>query len=348
VLVLAAPALLALAACGGGSSSSAAQSSAQTSAQTSAADSAAASSPSGGGAPATEASIQVAYIPIYTAGILTIADKQGFFAEQKLKVELVPVANPPAAVAAISGGQVAFGYAPSIPLLRAAANGVDVKVAAPADGYEKGAGADTANAKLLDDTAVVARKGSGVTTAKDLEGKTVSVPARGAQLEVTISSAVKEAGGDPTKVKWVALGLPEAVAALKAGRIDAAGLVSPFIATAVKDGGTVVSYPGVSFFQEGAVGLWLTSGKYDTANHDVVTRFATAIKKANAYATDHLPEFQQAAADITKTPLAEVQAGTKPFFPQEVADSDLKLVVDKMVATGFLKKDVDVTTLVIH
>lgn len=342
VLGLALPALLALAACGGGSSAGASSPSSQAPASSSAPG-------TSSSAAAAPAEVTVAYVPIYTAGVLTLAESQGYFKEQNLTVELTPVANPPAALAAVGGGQVQFGYAPSIPVLRAASNGVDLKVAAAADGFSAAAAAaDPASTTIVDDTAVVVRKGSTIASVKDLEGKTVSVPARGAQLEVTIASAVKSAGGDPAKVKFVALGLPEATAALKAGRLDAAGLVAPFVATALKDGGKLVIQPAVAFFGEGAVGLWVTSGKYASANADVVKRFQAAMVKANAYAQANLAAFQQAAADITKTPIADVQAGAEPFFPAEVKDTDLSKVADKMVAAGFIAKAPDAASLIVR
>jgi NitT/TauT family transport system substrate-binding protein len=296
------------------------------------------------------ATVKVAYVPLYTAGILSLAEKKGFFKEQNLTVELSQVPAPPAAVAAVSGGQVQFAYSPSIPLIRAASNGVGLMAAAAADGFDPAAvaaaGTDIEKLGKLDDTAAVASPASGITSIKGLEGKTVSVPARGAQLEVTISAALKEAGGDPAKIKWVALGFPEAVAALKAGRIDAAGLVSPFTQTAVKNGGTIVVHPAVTFFGGGAVGVWLTSSDFAKSNADVVSRFKAAIDKTNAYAMANLEEFYPEAAAITDTPLADVKAGPVPYFPTEIAVKDLQNVNEKMVELGAITAPVDVATLI--
>ena len=166
------------------------------------------------------------------------------------------VANPPAGVAAAQSGQLDLTYTPSIPMFNALSQGVPLKIVAAADGYSDEA-MGKSDLTLVDDTALIVGKDSPITSVGELEGKTISVPARKAQLEVTISNAVKQAGGDPSKINWIVLDFSSAVQSLKQGRIDAAGLVAPFTSKAVAEGGKVVSSPGVEFFEKGAVGLYV-------------------------------------------------------------------------------------------
>ncbi|GAA1526533.1 ABC transporter substrate-binding protein [Nocardioides humi] len=294
--------------------------------------------------------VTVAYTPIYSVGALQLGIDQGFFEDEGLRIELQQVANPPSGIAAVAGDEVDFNYTPSIPFVNAIANGVQLEIVGAADGYDEGTKAsveaDPSLALQHDDSGVVAAKGSGIERAADLEGKTVSVPARGAQLEVTIAAAVKADGGDPAKIDWITLDFPSAVSSLQAGRIDAAGLVVPFIAQGEQAGGTLVLSPGLEFFDDGAVGLWVTSASLATAEPAVVKSFQAAVERTNEYAAAHIEEAQQAAATVLKTDLAVVQTGSVPSFPATVDPADVQSVIERMKELGYLKKDIDAASLV--
>ncbi|MBM0128022.1 ABC transporter substrate-binding protein [Pimelobacter simplex] len=294
--------------------------------------------------------VTVAYTPIFSVGALQLGIDQGFFEEQGLQVELKQVANPPSGIAAVAGDEVDFNYTPSIPFLNAIANGVQLEIVGAADGYAEGTKAeveaDPAVGLKHDDTAVVVPASSGIESAADLEGKTVSVPARGAQLEVTIAAAIEAAGGDPAKVNWITLDFPSAVSSLKSGRVDAAGLVVPFVTQAVQAGGRIITSPGVEFFDDGAIGLWVSSAALAKEDPELVKSFEAAVEATNEYAAAHVAEAQQAAATVLKTDLAVVQAGSVPAFPTTVDPADVQSVADRMKELGYLKKDIDAASLV--
>ncbi|WGY00306.1 ABC transporter substrate-binding protein [Nocardioides sp. QY071] len=307
----------------------------------------------GGGERKTEDGLKVvtvAYTPIYSVGALKLGMDQGFFEKQGLRIELKQVANPPSGIAAVAGDEVDFNYTPSIPFVNAIANGVQLEIVGAADGYDEGTKAaveaDPSLALQHDDSGVVAAADSGITRAKDLEGKTVSVPARGAQLEVTIAAAVKADGGDPAKINWITLDFPSAVSSLKSGRVDAAGLVVPFLSQAEDGGGKLVLSPGLEFFDDGAVGMWVTSASLAKQDPEIVKSFQAAVEQTNEYAEAHITEAQQAAADVLKTDLATVQAGSEPAFPATVDPADVQSVIERMKELGYLKKDIDATSLV--
>jgi len=307
------------------------------------------SSSSSGSAKTTK--ITVAALPITSNAVLDLATQKGWFKEENLEVDVKQVPNPPAAIATVQGNQAAFGYTPSMAVLNAVAAGVDLKIAQAADGYPKGSFDKIANgeeqAKDVDDTAIWARADSGIASPKDLSGKTVAVPARKTQLEITIAKTVKEDGGDPSTIKWIALGFPEMQAALDAKRVDAAGLVDPFNATAAKKGAKFVAAPGISTFREGAVGMWVTTGSYAQKNKDVVARFQRVIAKANAYANGHHAEMQKLAATSTKTPIDVVKASHMPYWNTEVVPEDIDKAAATMVDLGYIKSKPDSASVLV-
>lgn len=311
----------------------------------------------GGGSTAADSSkgglttLKVAYTPIYTAGALQLGIDQGFFKDEGLQLKLQQVANPPAGIAAVAGGQVDINYAPTIPIFGASASGVGLRIIAPADGNDPAgvaqAKADPTQGVKYDDTAVVAEPDSGITRPRDLDGKTVSVPARQAQLEVTIAAAIKQDGGDPSTVKWITLDFPTAVSSLKSGRVDAAGLVTPFVQQAVQNGAKIISSPAVAFFGGGAVGMWVTSAKEESAKPDVMAAFARAVEKSNEYAAAHLGEEQDTAATMLKIDPKVVKSGAQPYFPTQIDEAQLQKSADEMQSLGYLDKRVDVASLLV-
>ena len=75
---------------------------------------------------------------------------------------------------------------------------------------------------------LVARQGSGIQKPTDLKGKTVGVPGLGALLHFMLRRQLKANGVDPSSVKYVELGFPQAADALKIRadrRLSGAGAV---------------------------------------------------------------------------------------------------------------------------
>ncbi|TJY63676.1 sulfonate ABC transporter substrate-binding protein [Arthrobacter sp. CAU 1506] len=273
------------------------------------------------------------------AGLMLGIDK-GFFKDEGLEIEVSTVANPPAGIAAAQSGQIDLAYTPTIPLLNAMSQGVPLSIVAAADGYEDGA-INGDDLTTVDDTGLVVAKDAGISSPKDLEGKAVAIPARKAQLEVTVSKLIKDDGGDPAKVNWMVLDFASAVQSLKQGRVDAAALVAPFIGTAQEAGGVLLSSPGIEFFREGAVGVWVAGQPTVDGKHEALAKFQTAINKANAYANENTDEVQAKAAEVTKQPLEDIQSGTDTYWPTEVRAADVERVNKALVELGFLTEEVN-------
>jgi NitT/TauT family transport system substrate-binding protein len=245
-------------------------------------------------------------------------------------------------------------YSPSIPVINSVANGgMKLKIVAAADGYLKAdvkeALKDEAFAARLDDTGVCIAKSGAVKTWKDLAGKTVSVPARGAQGEVTIAAAVKKAGGDPSTINFVVLGFPEVQSAVSRGTIAAGFVVEPFT-TACATAEAALKGPGTQFFTEGgAVGVWVTTEKFAKANPAAVKAFQTSIYAANkaGMETKTLNTVVRASMKLTKQTFAVAKSANPTFYPSNVLTAEIQSVADKMQTLGFLKKKFKVTGLIL-
>jgi NitT/TauT family transport system substrate-binding protein len=299
--------------------------------------------------------IKVGVIAISSMGAIQYAQDTGIFRKNSLNVsEFVTFPAPPPGLTALNSGAVQFMYSPTIPVINAIANsGFKLKIVAAADGYRKTdikeALADDAFAGRLDDTGVCIAKNGPVKTWKDLAGKTVAVPARAAQGEVTIAAAVKKAGGDPKTINWITLTFPEVQTAVSRGTIAAGFVVEPFT-TSCGSAEATLKGPGTQFFTEGgAVGVWVTTEKFAKANPAAVKGFQRAIYAANkaGMATKTLNTVVRASMKITKQTFAVAKSANPTFYPSNVLTAEIQSVADKMQSLGFLTKKFNARGLIL-
>ena len=310
-------------------------------------------------APAQAATdIKVGVIPINSMGAIQYAVDSGIMAKNGLNVtEFVEFPAPPPSIAALASGAVQFVYAPSIPNINAYENGgIALKIVAPADGYSRAdlakAKKDPAFAAKIDDTGVCVSPTSGISSWKDLSGKTVSVPARGAQGEVTIASAVKKAGGDPSTINWVTLTFPEVISSVQSGKIAAGFTVEPFTTQCTAAGLRNIGAPGIQFFDtEQAIGMWVTTATFAQQNPKAVAAFQKSIFEANSFAKKsaaNLRKVTLASTKITGVDAAQALAANPTFYPLYVTKADITRPATKMLELGFLKKQPDVAGLLMR
>jgi NitT/TauT family transport system substrate-binding protein len=297
--------------------------------------------------------IKVGIIAINSMGAVQYAQDSGMFKRARINVtEFVGFPAPPPALAALNSGAVQFVYAPSIPVLNSVYNGgLKLKIVAAADGYLKSdvlaAQANPALAGRLDDTGVCIAKSGSVKRWRDLAGKTVAVPARKAQGEVTIAASVLKDGGDPSKINWVTLGFGEVQSAVSKGTVAAGFVVEPFTTACEKDQ-AVLKGPGINFFdQGGAVGLWVTTENFARSKPAVVAAFAKTIYAAGVagMAPKTKDAVLRASLKITKQTYAVAKAANPTFYPKAVLAPEIQSVADKMYELGFLRKTVKVRSI---
>lgn len=283
--------------------------------------------------------LKVALVGLVHDGALHLGIEEGFFEEEGLEIETSLVANPPAGLAAAQGGQVDLVYSPSVSVLTAVTQGVDLRMIAGAAGYREGATAED------DDASLFASKSSGITSVSELAGKTIAVPARKAFFEIVVANMLVDAGVSPEDVNWVALDFASATEALRNGTIDAVPLVSPFAAQAEGDGAVHLGSPNIEFIEQGAVAFWVASGAQVEANPDVYLRFQRAITKSQDFANENSELAVQAGLDAVDSPLTIDQIAS-PYWISEVNADDLIRANEKLVKLGVLPEVLDIDSLI--
>jgi len=194
-------------------------------------------SPGAGGPGAV--TLKVAFTPLSSWGPLFIADSEGFFGREGIKVEWVTFAGAADTVAVLVQGSldVAAGAA-SAGFFNAAAHGERVRIVADKGHAEPG----------FREIALVVRRGlkGGVApTLADLKGRKVAVNTIGSVVHYLLAQSLARVGMGLKDVEIVRMPFPSMVAALQQGGIDGAVLAEPFVTQAVEMGaGTVLLAAG--------------------------------------------------------------------------------------------------------
>jgi len=134
---------------------------------------------------------------------------------------------------------------------------------------------------------LVAAKGSGITSVKDLAGKTVAEVQLTSLNSLSVEVLAKQAGINPSSIHQVAIPFPQMPAALAQGRVQAAVIVAPFTATALSEGATVLGHPNQQLFPNGTLTCLDAMSSYISGNPAVISDFRAAMDESVSYSATH-------------------------------------------------------------
>lgn len=245
--------------------------------------------------------IRVSVVPIIDLAPLHAAVKQGYFAQEGLEVDTSPVVGGAAGLPALAAGQVQIAFSNIVSTALGASQGLGFRIVAPAAHAP-----DTAP----DATAIVAAKGKGFKTGKDLEGKRVAVNNRSNVIWLYSRAWVEKTGGDPNKVTYLEVPFPQMTDALKSGQIDAGVLVDPFLTAGIES--NVIELVGWPYnqVQPGmSISQYVTTERFLKSNPKAVDAFVRGLNKGIAWMNENAgkPEWVQLISSFTKLPEARVK-----------------------------------------
>jgi NitT/TauT family transport system substrate-binding protein len=201
--------------------------------------------------------------------------EKGYFKEADLDVEIIPYQTGPGVVSAVAGGEVDVAWSAAIPPILARSRGIPVKIF-------MNVAAESQPDHLTQ--WIVATAKSGISSMKDIKGKTVIINANGGGCELALRDRLSAEGLDWNDIKRVVVPFPQMQAALELGNADAVCTIDPFYTSIMhsKEIGAKVIAPGVfsntpvplvsnNFF---ALETWLK------ANREAAIRFGKAYEKS--------------------------------------------------------------------
>lgn len=280
--------------------------------------------------------LTVAAIPIVDVAPLYLGEQKGFFAEQNLELSVQPTQGGAQSVPCVVAGQCQFAFANVVSLLLANAKGLSLKAIAPGN-FSTG--------KPEDFGGIIVPAGSAVKTMKDLEGKTISVNQINNIGGVTVRAAMRKAGGDPDKIKFLEIPFPQMPAALADKRIDAAWVVEPFLTVARNQGATVLDWNFADTAPTLMIAAYFTSREYAQANPDVVKRFTAAIDKSLTYTAEHPAEARAILLTYTKIDKAVTEKLNLPLWSSQISRESIAVLADLMVQDKLVTSKPDIDAL---
>lgn len=224
-----------------------------------------------------------------TALPLVVADKKGFFTKNDLAVKWSVSQVQISDSIATLGRQfdVTMGTQPAV--IAAVGQGVPIVVIT-------GGGLDTKKVQTSD---IVASKASGVTSFKQLEGKTVGTLTLTGNIHYALLNVLHKEGVDIKSIRWVSGTVPQLPDLLKAGRVDAIEEIEPFATSAAAAGGVSLGDPFRSVGDRAYIGIWLAQRQWADGHKDLVLRFNRALSEAAGWIEQNHDEAKQVLSSYT-------------------------------------------------
>ncbi|MEO3855425.1 ABC transporter substrate-binding protein [Acrocarpospora sp. B8E8] len=267
---------------------------------------------------------------------LYIAEEQGYFKEAGLNVTIKPgAADTSQNAPSIVNGEAQFAMTDSPGFLKAAASKLPVQIVSALQ---------VATRKTPPSDGLMVKPDSPIKSFADIGGKTIAVAALGGSVQFVTEYAAKQAGVDPSTIKFVALPLNGLVDAVKNGQVDAAHTFASFFDAAKAQGLTAIGegtniVPGLPQSVLFADRTWLA------ANAAAAKKFTDAVAKAVTYANSHPDDVR--AIDVKYTTMAPEYIKNRQIqiYSAEVDKGVVSMIIKEMLGFGLLKVAPDESTI---
>ncbi|WP_432974083.1 ABC transporter substrate-binding protein [Dactylosporangium sp. CA-233914] len=299
----------------------------------------------GGSSSRTDASLgaplRVTQIGFPNEITLVWALKKKIFEKHGVAVEPVTLASSASAVAAADSGQVDLAFSGGWGAILAASQGIKVKIVIGA--YFNATPPDPKRSR-----GVFATTKSGAKTYCDLVGKTVGVTELNGPGQIYLSAAVRKAGCDDTKIKYVNIPSAQMATSMERGAVDAINASGVVGQTLVGKGAAIWLGDPYSDVQ-GRVnyGSYVASEKFAAGNGEKLKKFRAAMDEALQQIKDpaNEAEWQAMAAEFGKTTVEAIRASQFEDLSSEVDPVALQKTADIAFEFGAIPHKVDTSSL---
>lgn len=260
---------------------------------------------------------------------LVVAEQNGYFAEQNLKVELIPFQSAVEKDSALQSGQLDGVITDIIVAALLKDSGLDAKITTLTSGASPQEGR----------FAILGAPGKDFTTLNDLVGKSIGI-SNNTIIEYVTDGLLKEAALNPGDVNKVSIPkLPVRLEMLLSGQVDAAMLPDPLAAFAEYQGAKLLAADtSVNLSQVVLVMSGKTLQDKQAGVKGFFTAYAKAVRDINSE-----PEKYRALL-IAEANLPEPIQNTyqMPHFPtpQLPAEQDVNQVLEWLAGKGILNNSV--------
>ncbi|RKT56590.1 ABC transporter substrate-binding protein [Saccharothrix australiensis] len=279
--------------------------------------------------------IKLGLLPILDVASVHVAIKKGYFKEEGLEVDAVPVQGGALAIPGLIQGDIDITFGNWVSFFAAeakdAAKGVDgLKLIS--DGYQ-------AKPEMF---LILTAADSTIKAPKDLAGKTIAINTFRNIAELTAKATLEANDVDPKSVTFKEFAFGDMQAAVQNKTVDAAFMVEPYISKAQRSIGAISVLDAATGPTDGIpIAGYGTTGKFAKANPNTIAAFQRAMAKGQRDAADR-PTVEPLLVDyanVDKETASLVHFGE---YPTTLDATRLQRVATLMKTYGLLEKDLDV------
>jgi len=285
--------------------------------------------------------LRVSIVPIFDIAPYIAADKQGYFAAEGLAVTSQPIQGGAVGIPALVSGGFDIVYSNSISVVTALEQGIDLRLIAQG----------SLISKPPNSNGLLGRKGEGLRTGKDLEGKTIGVNARYNIQWLAMRAWVKKTGGDPDKVTYREVPIPSSLDAIKTKQVDVGLVLDPFLTIGRGDPALeFLDWPIYAVMPGGATAFWVVLGKTAEEKPEIVKSFVRAYRKGAQWVNAHhgTPEFIDLVSSYTHIDPKLAAKMVVPTAELGVSLGPIQQLTALMREHGLLHGDVDVQSKIFN
>lgn len=168
---------------------------------------------------------------------------------------------------------------------------------------------------------IIVGKGSGISSLKQLSGKTVGAPAVNGTLVLSTRSVVDRAGGDSKSIRFLQADSPNEPDLLKTGKLSAVLSLEPYKSELVADGYKNLGDPLRAVGDPAESDMYITSKTWAAAHPAAVAEWRAAMREADKWIAANPSKARQVLvqqkivpqASASKFPLGDFTTAIPPY-----------------------------------
>jgi NitT/TauT family transport system substrate-binding protein len=178
-------------------------------------------------------------------------------------------------------------------------------------------------------TGLVSKAGSGLRRPADFAGKKVATPGINGSLHVTFMKWLKNGGVEPKAVTYIEMGFPQMNDMMRAGQVDGALLVEPFLRQSTETkAGDFVAYTPVEVMNNRMEVFYAMSAKFVADNPAAAAAFKEAIREGHAFIAKNEARARMAQVQYLKLPEPVARTIPLPTFQADISAADVQAWID--------------------
>jgi len=279
--------------------------------------------------------VKLGLLPFSESLAAVIADKQGYFKEEGVEVEIAKFDSGAIAVPVLQSGRMDIVLSSTVSTFQAIEQGLDAVVLAP--------GAVVRTAAPDTTTALLVRKGS-IKSLKDLEGKRIAVNVINSTAWLHAAALLDKHGVAHVKVRFSEVPFPQMNDPLLNGQLDAIVQVEPFRSALMETGNAeIVGWPYVETAPNTDITQYIALSAWVQKNHATAAKFVRAVIKGAQFAGSNEAATRDINQQFTNLNPTLKDKVLLPRLGDAINLQEMNHTMGMMLKYGLLKAPVDLS-----